>query len=317
MLLTIEQIKDITVGASSIALGEDGIIRFAKCTEKQVQAWYALSDVLGQRAKTTTGIRLDFHTDAKAIKINVCDGHIFDLLINGVIVKHFGTPETKEICYGLPCENADKRVTFVFPSHAVGSLRSIKLDGATYVKRHSFDRKILFFGDSITQGHKSDYDSISFAYQTSFFFNADSMIQGIGGAVFHETTFDHEIPYDPETVIIAYGTNDFGRYQTLDELRFHVSAFLDHIKNKYGDKKVICLSPIWRGDDDKPKAMGMFSDCRAVIIEEIERRDFIHIDGYKLTPHDPWFYSDAYLHPNATGFGIYALNFVKELQKYI
>lgn len=317
MILTLEQIKDVTVGASSIVKNDEGVIKFAKCTAKQVDAWYKLREILGQRAETTTGIRLDFHTDAKAIKITSATSHTYDLLINGVIVKHFSAAETKELCYELPSENTDNRVTFVFPSHCVGALREVELDGATYVNRHDFDTKILFFGDSITQGHKSDYDSISYAYQTSFFFNADSMIQGIGGAIFHETTFDYEIPYDPDTVIIAYGTNDFGYYRTLDDLRAQVSGFLDHIKNKYGDKKVICLSPIWRGDDATAKAMGMFSECRAVIVDEIAKRDFIHIDGYKLTPHDPWFYSDAYLHPNATGFGIYALNLIKELQKYI
>lgn len=317
MILTFDQIKEITVGASSIVKTEEGAIRFFKCTDKQNEAWDKQSETLGMRARTTTGIRFDFHTDAKAVKFTFAAGHVFDLLINGVIVKHFGTAESKVLDYALPKENADNRVTLVFPSHVAGAIANVELDGATYVKRHEFDIKILFFGDSITQGHKSDYDSISYAYQTSFFFNADSMIQGIGGAVFHETTFDYDIPYDPDVVIVAYGTNDFGRYKTLEELRTHAGGFLDGVKGKYGDKKVICLSPIWRGDDATPKAMGTFKQCREAVIDEIESRGFIHIDGYKLTPHDPWFYSDAYLHPNATGFGIYAINLIKELQKYI
>ena len=288
-----------------------------KCTDKQNEAWDKLSETLGQRARTTTGIRFDFHTDSSFVKFTFGGGHVFDLLINGVIVKHFGTAESKELAYDLPKEIQDNRVTLVFPSHGTGAICSVELDDGAYVNRHAFDRKILFFGDSITQGHKSDYDSISYAYQTSFFFNADSMIQGIGGAVFHESTFDYDIPYDPDTVIIAYGTNDFGRYKTLDELREHVAEFLDGVKGKYGDKQVICISPIWRGDDDKPKSMGMFSECLDVIKDEIAKHEFIHIDGYKLTPHDPWFYSDAYLHPNATGFGIYALNLIKDLQNNI
>ena len=316
MILTLDQIKEITVGAHKIWQGENGVIAFAKCTDKQVDAWNALREVLGQRARTTTGIRFDLHTDAEAVKFTLASG-AFDLLINGVLIKKHSSANSEELYYELPSENADNRVTLVFPSHGVGTVYGVELIGATYVKRHEFDKKLLFFGDSITQGHKSDYDSISYAYQTSFFFNAESMIQGIGGAIFHESTFDPEIDFDPETVIVAYGTNDFGYYRTLDELRLHVSAYLDLIKEKYGDKKVICLSPIWRGDDATPKNMGMFSECRGVIIDEITKRDFIHIDGYTLTPHDPWFYSDAYLHPNATGFGIYALNLVKELQKYL
>ena len=317
MLLSFEQIKDITVGSLFNVLGEDGAITFNKCTDKQVAAWYVLSETLGNRSKTTTGVRLDFHTDAKAVKFTLARGNFFDLLINGVLVKHCLTAESKEIYHELPTDVSDNRVTLVFPSHHVGSIREVELEEATYVKRHAFDRKMLFIGDSITQGHKSDYDSVSYAYHTSFFFNADSVIQGIGGAMFHETTFDPEIPYDPDIVIVAYGTNDFGRYKTLDELRQHVGGFLDGVKGRYGDKQVFCISPIWRGDDAKPKTMGMFSECLDVIKDEIAKHEFIHIDGYTLTPHDPWFYSDGYLHPNATGFGIYAINLVKELSKYI
>ena len=316
MILTFDKIKEITVGASSIVKNDEGAIRFFKCTDKQNEAWDKQSESLGIRARTTTGIRLDFHTNSKTVKFTLVAG-VFDLLINGVIVKHVPSKDNPEFTYALSESGEDTRVTLVFPSHTSGSISAVELDDGAYCNRHQFDIKLLFFGDSITQGHKSDYDSISYAYQTSFFFNADSMIQGIGGAFFHESTFDPEIPYDPDAVIIAYGTNDFGRYRTLDELKEHTGAFLDCVKAKYGDKKVICLSPIWRGDDDKPKGMGMFSECLSVIKGEIARCGFIHIDGYKLTPHDPWFYSDAYLHPNATGFGIYALNLVKELQKYI
>ena len=315
MLLDLDTIKGITVGAEDVTVNENGVIRFFKCTDKINKAWAALSDVLGSRALTTTGIRLDFHTNSRTVTFNTETGAYFDLLIDGVITKHSSTAESKSLTYTLP--EGDTRVTFVFPSHGVGSLVSVEVDDGAYVRRHDFDTKLLFIGDSITQGHKSDYDCISYAYHTSFFFNADSMIQGIGGAVFHDTTFDPEMKYDPDTVIIAYGTNDFGRYQTLDELRHHVKSFLDALKGRYGDKKIICLSPIWRGDDAAPKKMGYFSQCREVIIDEIASHGFIHIDGYTLAPHDPWFYSDAYLHPNATGFGIYALNLIKQLQKHI
>ena len=315
MILTFDQIKEITVGASSIVLNEEGVIRFFKCTDKQNEAWDKFSETLGQRARTTTGIRFDFRTDASTVNLSVAGGSAFDILIDGIITKHLTTAETKELSFDLP--KGEKRVTIVFPSHTTGAVRKLELVDATFVKRHEFDTKILFIGDSITQGHRSEYDCISYAYHTTFFFNAESMIQGIGGAFFHETTFDPAIPFEPDTVIIAYGTNDYNRYRTLDELRQHCAGFLDGVKERYGDKKVICLSPIWRGDTDKLRPMGHFDQCREVIIDEIAKHEFIHIDGYKLAPHDPWFYSDAYLHPNATGFGIYAINLIKELQKYI
>lgn len=55
MILTLEQIKSITVGALKV-WDEEGVIHFAKCTPKQVDAWYKLDEVLGFRAETTTGV---------------------------------------------------------------------------------------------------------------------------------------------------------------------------------------------------------------------------------------------------------------------
>ena len=64
MKLTFEQIKNITVGALKI-WEEDGAVRFSRCTEKQIDAWYKLDKILGYRATGTTGVRLDFHTNSK------------------------------------------------------------------------------------------------------------------------------------------------------------------------------------------------------------------------------------------------------------
>ena len=64
--------------------------------------------------------------------------------------------------------------------------------------------------------------------------------------------------------------------------------------------------------------MGHFRDCRRVIIEEATKRGFIHINGLDMVPPDPVFFADPKpLHPNALGFGIYAENLIRELQKHL
>ena len=104
MILTFDQIKDITVGAHKIWQGENGVIAFAKCTDKQVDAWNSLREILGQRARTTTGIRFDLHTDAKAVKFTLASG-AFDLLINGVLMKKHSSSESKELYFELSGES--------------------------------------------------------------------------------------------------------------------------------------------------------------------------------------------------------------------
>ena len=319
MKLTFDQIRQITTGAVHIAPKEDGI-HFYKCTDRQIAAWNEKNKDLGARAAGTTGVRLDFHTNSQTLSFSVACGKKFELYINGLLREQFLTAEQKQFDIRLsdPLGNplSEYRVTLIFPSHDDGGvLEWIALDDDSTVAPHIYDMKMLFIGDSITQGWASKYDSLSYAWRVTRHFNADSVIQGIGGAYFHEDCFDH-IDFDPDVVLVAYGTNDFGYYKTYDELRAHASAHLALIAQEYVGKQVFVLSPIWRDKRDG-KRMGTFEDCRAIVAGEAERLGLIHIDGLALVPPIPEFFGDAYLHPNDEGFTHYVEHLFEEIQKYI
>ena len=182
MKLTFDQIKSVTVGAIAVRAEADGI-HFDKCTPKQVEAWKALSPVLGERAETTSGVRLDFHTDSRRLACAVPSGGKVEVLIDGLLRYAFaGEKEIAvDICDELGEFGGMHRVTLALPSHCVGVLAGLELDDGSTIVPHTFDRKILFIGDSITQGWQSSYDTASYAWRVSNYFNADSVIQGIGG----------------------------------------------------------------------------------------------------------------------------------------
>ena len=319
MRLTTEQMKSVTFGAVRIEEQDNGL-RLYKCTQKQIDAWYALSQTLGARAeKTTPGVRLDFHTNSKHLSfeaVGTYEVYVNDLFRGKYDMEQMGGEVTLDLSDPLGDELEDVRVTLVFPSHFENPvLISLSLDDGASVKPHRFDKKILFIGDSITQGWDSGYDSLSYAWRVLRFFNADGVIYGVGGGYFHPTVFD-SIDFDPDTVILAFGTNDFGKNATTGEMREKVSAFMDLLAKEYAGKKIFCISPIWRATHEKP--MGHFRDCRGVVIEEAKERGFIHINGLDLVPPDPVFFADETpLHPNALGFGIYAENLIREMQKYL
>ena len=318
MKLSLEQIRALTSGAVAIEQKSDGI-HFYKCTKKQIEAWTRQSTGLGERAETTTGICLDFHTDAKALSFAAVCGNKFELYIDGLLRHQFLSEGAQthrfELCDALGNAQTEYRVTLVLPSHDFGILQWIELEGATTVTKHAYDRKMLFIGDSITQGWNTQYDSLSYAWRVSRHFNADRVIQGIGGAYYHESTHD-TLPFDPDVVLVAYGTNDFGHYASLEELRGHTSAYLASIKEEYSDKQIFVISPIWRGHREGKK-MGSFEDCRATIAEEAIRLGLTHINGLRLVPPFPTLFADEYLHPNDEGFAIYAENLIIELEKHL
>ena len=315
MKLTFDQIKAITFGAIRFEETENGLL-FHKFTQKQLDAYLALSETLYQRALSTTGIRLDFHTNSKTFTFKAKGK--YDLYVNGLLREHYKTPTVEEYTVALtdpigdPIDEA--RVTLYFPSHSAGVLCSVELDDGATVTPHRFDRKMLMIGDSITQGWDCHYDSLSYAIRVTDFFNAESVIQGVGGGYFHETLYD-DISFEPDIVTVALGTNDFGKFHTLDELRAHAGAHLELLGKRYADKQLFFISPIWRECKEKP--MGTFSECRAVVIEEALRNGFIHIDGLRLCPPVPELYADGTLHPNDLGFSVYAQRLTEELRAYI
>ena len=125
MKLNLEQIKSITVGSLSV-IECDGYYRFFKCTEKQMRAWYEHgSETLGDRARTTSGVRLDFHTNSNNFAFRIT-GRKAEVLIDGMQRGIFFPGEdgiiNGEIALTDMIGNGkeDVRVTLVFSSHGLG-----------------------------------------------------------------------------------------------------------------------------------------------------------------------------------------------------
>lgn len=319
MKLSFEQVQSIAFGHVRSFCDQNGM-HFMKCSEKQIEAFSSFWEGLGINASATTGVRLDFDTDSSFFAFEASSGRRFELYVNGVFKNVFirSGEGTERFCVELD-NSADKnRITLYFPSHdAPGVLVSVELSDNASLEPHVFDRKFFFIGDSITQGWESHYDSLSYAIQVSDFFNAESVIQGVGGAFFDESVFDPDIDFDPDAVIVAFGTNDWGIRKTRDELRAHTEAFLSLVAKRFEGKKLFAISPIWRGNAGELRATGYFSEVCDTVKSEIVKCGFSLIDGYLLAPHMPDFYSDKYLHPNAIGFGVYAHNLCKVLKDRI
>ncbi len=323
MRLSFEQIKSITRGAVDIRR-EEGSIAFFKCTKSQSDAWYALNDTLGMRSLTTTGIRLDFHTTSRSIAFRASQGNKFELLVNGLLYKQLrpnesGVTEAVTVLDDSMAkrENGMLRVTLSMPSHTIGRLDYIELDDGAEISPHEYDRKILFIGDSITQGHASKFDTLSYAWQTTLEFNADSVINGIGGAFYHIPTFDRP-DFEPDAVILAYGTNDATRYRNnYGEMHRHVTTYMDLVSEAYPGAKIIVISPVFRADESFMPLEEWFTEKRKMIENEAEKRGFYVICGLDIMPHLPDCFSDKYLHPNDLGFSLYASNLCRRLKEIL
>ena len=303
MLLTQEQIKTIATGFVETEV-HDGLIYFSKCTKKQIDYWYSTSNSLGQRAQTTTGIMLDFTTNSKSIVADVSENMKFELRINGVIVQ-----QTTDGKLSADLSGSD-RVSIVFPRHDKGYIKTLQLDDGASFEPIDYKTKFLFIGDSITQGWNSKYDSLCYAQRVVDFFDAKAVQNGIGGAYFAKDSFD-EIDFDPDTVIVAYGCNDFKHYKTMDERLKNADEHLKAIADAYSTKRLVYVVPIPRLDVEG-ESKTEFEAMRDKFCDIAKGYGFKTVDGYKIIPANHDFFADD-LHPCDLGFGTYADNLIKEL----
>ena len=159
---------------------------------------------------------------------------------------------------------------------------------------------------------------MSYAYRVSRFFDAESIIYGVGGGYYDKKIFDG-INFAPDMVILAFGTNDFTHYHTVDEVNTNAEELMDLVKEEYTEaRNVFVISPIWRLDNINGKGgIDSLASCRKVIAEQAKAHGFIHIDGATLVPPSCEFFADLSLHPNALGFGIYAENLIRQIIAYM
>ena len=313
MELSFAEIRSLTHGADHFTEEEDGL-HFHKCTAKQEAAWKAISpEKLYRRSLQTSGVRLEMETDADSITFEAPAGDKYEIWLNGVFFRQIRMKELRERgeTPNISLGEGKKRILFALPSHSHGVLSSFSLNGATFFRSVGYEKKMLFIGDSITQGWNSQYDTLSFAYRTATTLGADFHINGIGGAYYVPETFDR-ISFEPDTVVIAYGTNDFGgTTRTVEENRANTDGFLDRVKTAYGDRRVIVLTPIWRADKDAE----WHRVARSCIAEAATDRGFEVVNGEWLFPHHTAFFADGFLHPNELGFSVYAERLIGYFQK--
>ena len=332
MKLSVEQIRSVTFGALSVKESCDGI-HFSRCTPKQIAAWGALHPDLGERATYSSGIVLDFHTNSKILKISTANGTSFDYYINGTLratvnmkeLRKKGEPLALDLCDPLGNSFDMCRVTVCFPrGNDPAVIENVELDDGAELVPHSYDRKFVFYGDSITQGCSSVVHSLCYTHMVSQFFNAECLNLGVGGGRFDASTVD-DISYKPDTVVISFGTNDFTHHKTLEALTRKADEFMAAVKAQHSDsaKHFFVISPLWRADLDKwgendlkERTLSRLSDARQAIINAAQKYGMIHIDGLSLVPPFPEYFRDQYLHPNDLGFSLYAMGVIKEMLKY-
>lgn len=301
MELTYEQIKSVAFGYDHIDREENGLF-FNRFSKESIKQWGVIRGDFANGAKTGAGIRFDFWTDSEYFAMLPSAPIQFDILVDGVIWQST-TPMSYDGKWGwvrqeLP--EGEHRVTVLLPHHGNCHISKVELSDGASLRPYTYDCKILFYGDSITHGSGSNNTYSSYACRLSMLFNADWYNQAIGGTFFAPKSYQDDLDFDPDFIVIAYGTNDWGFFSGPDRMELRSREFMDKVRAKFPDKKIFGLTPLWRSNHQEIRTVGTFDTARNIARQAHLNHGVTVIEGYDILPHQGEFFTDG-LHPNNMG----------------
>ena len=328
MKLNLEKIREITVGAARVE-EKDGEIYFYRYTKEQDERYRIRNPELRRRSLCTSGIKLQFNTDSEKLFLKIKTEQVLsrsyfsvDVFVNGEILDYldnFGDSviDGNYIALKLPqgefsknfkLGKGEKRVCVQLPWSVICSLSEICLDDGSFVSGIRKEKKLIAFGDSITQGFDAFRSSERYISRLADALGADEYNKAIGGDIFFPDLAALCDDFAPDYVVVAYGTNDWNSISE-SEFKHNCHLFYENLARNYPKARIFALTPIWRADYQDQKPFGDFKNVSADIKEAVKSLSNVKvIDGFDLVPHDRRYFSDKYLHPNSEGFEQYFKN---------
>lgn len=329
MKLNPSQLGRIIHNVLSYSFDENDRLQFHRFSQEQREVYALESQDWVIKTLSSASAALDFITDSEFItlKFDLYPGSSqkwgsVDLYVDGVFRANRYADDLSVKLAGFELPAGQHRVTVYFPWSAQTVVSEVHLsDGASIVPVEK-NLKMLCFGDSITQGYTSKFSSLSYVNQVARALDAEVVNQGIGGYYFNEATIDTSIlSYQPDIITVAYGTNDYSRYESAEEYAQASGKYIRKLADLFPDTKILGILPIYRNDQNHQvrKLYRSYSldDARGILKKHYEALP----NGYVLEetgiPHIPQVYAPDFLHPNEFGFSLMSQGVIRKIQEIL
>jgi len=311
MTLSNEELKEYYFGAYSFEETEDGYLQAFQYSKPQMDYFRGAFDFWYDRCMASTAKTIDLITEATELSFDykiiwMGSPDSFELMADGLISKIVYVKDIEKegrIAWELP--EGKKNVVVYLPADATVLVRNFEINAAAV--RPEKKEKVLWLGDSITQGFGPLRSGQTYVSVANRLLGYDIINQGIGGYVYDKKSLMKMEGYDPDKIIVALGTNQYGAETMKD-----VEEYYETLTGIYGnDIPILCISPIWRGDNpDGIPTLIRFCDNIKKIAGGYKNVKIV--DGFTLVPHLSEYYLDN-LHPNGLGAEVYGRNLVEAI----
>lgn len=329
MILERKVIEKIIHNVLSYNFDDRGRLHFSRFSESQQKTYEAESRDWLVRANASASVTFDFisNSDYIALKVDLYPGSShswagFDLYVDGVFCEHKRVEGlgANVISFDLP--NGVHRVTLYFPWTTETVVEAVYLSDEASVEPISKRKTVLAFGDSITQGYVAELSSLTYVNQLSRDLDLEIVNQGIGGYYFNEATIDKSIvALKPDLITVAYGTNDYSRYDLREDFLKNTSKYIEKLVELFPDTQILGVLPFYR-NDYKNQARQRYrtyslDEGREILTAIYGRYQNIQVLKETGIPRIPETYISDYLHPNELGFTFIAKGVEKKIEQML
>ncbi len=331
--MQLSQIKDITLGAVRIEENENGF-NFYRFTTEQEELYKKRSNDFYMKSFATSGVKMRFCTNSQNLflKVLVSPGSSrtyfsFDVFVNGQridLLNNFSNISLPAdyVKISLPLGEfsknfnlgiGEKEVCIYFPWSVKAIIKEITIDDHAFVKPVKPSKKMLCFGDSITQGYDALCPSNKYITKLSNLLDAQEFNKAIGGEILFPDLASTKEDFMPDYVTVAYGTNDWN-FCTQEEFAQNCKNFLSNITANYTNAKVLVITPIWRKEHTEDRPFGEFENVDKIIKSVAQNfKNLTVVSGFNFVEHNEKYFADLRLHPNDKGFAQYFENLSKQI----
>ena len=314
MKLTNEELKKIYCGALYFEETEDGYLKANQYTKAQMDYFEKAFLMWFERCDASSAKTIEFKTAARKVSFEYkiiwkCSEDSIELAIDGLATEIAYLKDIDmegSISWDMP--EGEKNVTIYLPSDATILIRNFEID-STYESIQK-NEKVLWLGDSITQGYGPLRSYQTYVSVANRVLNYDILNQGIGGYVYDKNSLMKMEGYNPDKIIVALGTNQYGDENGPQVVREYYETLI----GIYGEAiPILVITPLWRGDN--LEGVPTLEKFCATIREIVGKYKNIKVvDGFKMVPHLEEYYIDN-RHPNGLGTEVYGRNLVEEIRR--
>lgn len=329
MRLTKTELEKIVHNVLFCDFDREGRLHFRRFSDSQRSVYAGESESYGMKANASASVTFELITDSEylAVKFELYPGSSracagFDLYVDGIFwdSRYFDDLKGSEVRFELPW--GEHRVTLYFPWSAETVVREVRLTDGASLEAVTKRARMMTLGDSITQGYVAKLPSLTYVNQLSQNLDLETVNQGIGGFYFQKKVIDDTlVSYGPDLITIAYGTNDYTRYDRAEEFHARAAEYMERLVGLFPDTKMLAILPVYRNDlkcrEKEKNSEYTMDDAREILSSVYKVYENVRVVEETGIPRIPEAYVSDYVHPCELGFTFMAKTLEQRIRELL